>query len=69
MMGSTDAESASTLVIPMAGEGARFVKAGYALPKPFIDVCGAPMISHVLDNLDHKAFDVVLLARTAHLHA
>ncbi|HEX2654701.1 MAG TPA: glycosyltransferase family 2 protein [Xanthobacteraceae bacterium] len=58
-----------TLVIPMAGEGARFVKAGYALPKPFIDVCGMPMISRVLDNLSHKAFDVVLLARTAHLEA
>ncbi len=58
-----------TLVIPMAGEGARFVKAGYVLPKPFIDVCGVPMISRVLDNLDHKAFDVVLLARTAHLEA
>ena len=45
------------------------MKAGYALPKPFIDVCGMPMISRVLDNLNHKAFDVVLLARTAHLEA
>jgi NDP-sugar pyrophosphorylase family protein len=58
-----------TLVIPMAGEGARFVKAGYKLPKPFIDVGGKPMIARVLENLDHKAFDVVLLARTAHLEA
>ena len=33
-----------TLVIPMAGEGARFAKAGYGLPKPFIDVGGKPMI-------------------------
>ena len=58
-----------TMVIPMAGEGARFVKAGYSLPKPFIDVCGKPMIARVLENLDHRRFDVVLLARTAHLEA
>ena len=58
-----------TLVIPMAGEGSRFAKAGYKLPKPFIDVCGKPMIARVLDNLDHKAFDVVLLVRAAHLEA
>ena len=58
-----------TLVIPMAGEGARFVKAGYTLPKPFIDVGGKPMITRVLENLGHEAFDVVLLARRAHLEA
>jgi dTDP-glucose pyrophosphorylase len=58
-----------TMVIPMAGEGARFVKAGYSLPKPFIDVCGKPMTARVLENLDHKQFDVVLMARTAHLDA
>jgi NDP-sugar pyrophosphorylase family protein len=58
-----------TLVVPMAGEGSRFVKVGYKLPKPFIDVGGKPMISRVLDNLDSKNFDVVLLARAAHLKA
>ena len=57
----------TTLVIPMAGEGTRFVKAGYKLPKPFIDVGGKPMIVRVLENLNHKTFNVVLLARTAHL--
>ena len=58
-----------TLVIPMAGEGSRFVKAGYTLPKPFIDVAGKPMISRVLENLDYKNFDVVLLARKSHLES
>ena len=28
------------IVIPMAGAGSRFVKAGYKKPKPFIDVLG-----------------------------
>ena len=39
------------IVIPMAGAGSRFAKAGYKKPKPFIDVLGKPMICHVLDNL------------------
>ena len=56
-----------TLVIPMAGEGARFAKAGYGLPKPFIDVGGKPMIWRVLENLKSDKFDVVLLARKSHL--
>ena len=33
----------------MAGKGSRFAKAGYKTPKPFIDVCGKPMIQVVVD--------------------
>lgn len=40
-----------TIVIPMAGNGSRFVKAGYSDPKPLIPVRGKPMISWVVDNL------------------
>jgi NDP-sugar pyrophosphorylase family protein len=58
-----------TLVIPMAGEGSRFAKAGYKLPKPFIDVCGKPMITRVLENLGHANFETVLLARKSHLES
>ena len=39
------------IVVPMAGEGSRFVKAGYKDPKPFIPVGGKPMIRWVLDNM------------------
>lgn len=39
------------IVIPMAGLGSRFSKAGYDLPKPLIDVCGKPMIEVVVNNL------------------
>ena len=28
------------VLIPMAGEGSRFTKAGYTFPKPLIDVKG-----------------------------
>jgi beta-phosphoglucomutase-like phosphatase (HAD superfamily)/dTDP-glucose pyrophosphorylase len=40
-----------TIVIPMAGNGSRFTKAGYTDPKPLIPVRGKPMISWVVDNL------------------
>ena len=43
------------VVIPMAGLGQRFKKAGYKLPKPFIDVEGMPMIDAVVKNLDIPA--------------
>lgn len=39
------------IVIPMAGRGSRFAKAGYDLPKPLIDVNGKPMIERVINNV------------------
>lgn len=54
------------IVIPMAGAGSRFAKAGYKKPKPFIDVLGKPMICHVLDNLDMLDAKFILLARKEH---
>ena len=57
------------IVIPMAGAGSRFAKAGYAKPKPFIDVLGKPMICHVLDNLNMPNAQFILLARREHYEA
>ncbi len=42
------------IVIPMAGRGSRFAKAGYKLPKPLIDVHGKPMIEYVTKNIRPK---------------
>lgn len=39
------------IVIPMAGRGSRFAEAGYAMPKPLIDVFGHPMIEYVTKNI------------------
>lgn len=39
------------IVIPMAGRGSRFAKAGYKMPKPLIDVHGRYMIEYVTQNL------------------
>lgn len=54
------------IVIPMAGAGSRFTKAGYKKPKPFINVLGKPMICHVLDNLKIENAKFILLIRTEH---
>ncbi len=39
-------------VIPMAGHGSRFVKAGYTTPKPLIEVLGEPMIKWAMKSFD-----------------
>ena len=39
------------IVIPMAGRGSRFTKAGYLLPKPLLPVHGRSMIEVVIENL------------------
>jgi HAD superfamily hydrolase (TIGR01509 family) len=39
------------VLIPMAGAGNRFKKAGYTFPKPLIDIRGKPMIQVVVENL------------------
>lgn len=43
------------ILIPMAGAGSRFEKAGYTFPKPLIDVKGKPMIQVVVENLNIDA--------------
>jgi len=55
------------IVIPMAGEGSRFVKKGYKTPKPFVDVAGQPMITRVLDNLYYPGVNFILIARKEHM--
>lgn len=57
------------IVIPMAGAGSRFVKAGYKDPKPFIDMLGKTMIERVLDNLKYPNARYILIARKEHIEA
>jgi HAD superfamily hydrolase (TIGR01509 family) len=50
------------IVIPMAGEGKSFERAGFTFPKPLIDIQGKPMIQRVVENInaDAKFIFVVL---------
>lgn len=57
------------VVIPMAGQGSRFVNAGYKTPKPFIEINGVTLIELVLKNLQIKDARYILLARSEHLES
>ncbi len=54
------------LIIPMSGQGSRFVRAGYLTPKPLIVVDGKPIIAHVLDIFPDEE-DVLFLCSKTHL--
>lgn len=51
------------VLIPMAGQGSRFARAGYARPKPLIDVKGKPMIQRVVENLGVRANYIFVVQR------
>jgi NDP-sugar pyrophosphorylase family protein len=54
------------IVIPMAGRGDRFIRAGYTNIKPLIEVDGAPIIQHVI-NLFPGETDFVFICAQDHL--
>ena len=53
------------VLIPMAGAGSRFEKAGYTFPKPLIEVNGEPMIQVVVNNLNMDA-NHIFIAQKKH---
>lgn len=53
------------VLIPMAGAGSRFEKAGYTFPKPLIEVNGKPMIQVVVENLNIDA-NFIYVVQKAH---
>ena len=52
------------VLIPMAGAGSRFEKAGYTFPKPLIDVKGEPMIKLVTENLNLDANFIYIVQKS-----
>ena len=52
------------ILIPMAGAGSRFEKAGYTFPKPLIEVKSKPMIQVVVENLNIKANYVYVVQKS-----
>lgn len=53
------------IVVPMAGMGSRFSKAGYIDIKPLIPIHGRPMISHVIDSVGLEG-DWVFIVQKEH---
>lgn len=52
------------VLIPMAGAGSRFEKAGYTFPKPLIEVNGKPMIQVVVENLNLDANYIYIVQKS-----
>jgi HAD superfamily hydrolase (TIGR01509 family) len=52
------------ILIPMAGAGSRFEKAGYTFPKPLIEVNGKPMIQTVIENLNIDANYIFIVQKS-----
>lgn len=52
------------VLIPMAGAGSRFEKAGYTFPKPLIDVNNEPMIKVVSENLNVEANFIYIVQKS-----
>jgi NDP-sugar pyrophosphorylase family protein len=64
---ATAAVSDTRVIIPAAGAGSRFARAGWAAPKPFIDVAGQPMLEHVIANVTPAGAQTTLLLRRDHI--
>jgi len=56
------------IVVPMSGEGKRFVERGFSFPKPLIEIAGKPMIEIVVRNLTPaEPHEFIFLCREEHL--
>lgn len=60
-------DSRLNVVIPMAGAGSRFMKAGFRAIKPLIDVLGKPMIQRVIENLNLVTSRHIFLCQQRHI--
>ena len=40
------------IIMPMAGEGSRFMKEGWTTPKPLIKLNGRELFLHAIDSID-----------------
>ena len=52
------------VIVPMAGAGSRFEKAGYTFPKPLIDVQGKPMIQLVVESTNIEATFIYIVQKS-----
>ena len=55
------------VLIPLAGAGSRFFKAGYTDPKPLIDVAGKPMIQRVIENINMPDSEHIFIVQKPHI--
>lgn len=54
------------IIVPMSGFGERFRRAGYAVPKPLIEIEGKPIVAHVIDLFPGET-DFLFICNQDHL--
>lgn len=60
------AEFTVKIIVPMSGFGERFRRAGYAVPKPLIEIDGKPIIAHVIEMFPGET-DFLFVCNQQHL--
>ena len=55
------------IIVPMSGFGERFRRAGYALPKPLIEIDGKPIVAHVINMFPGES-DFIFICNQEHLN-
>ena len=54
------------IIVPMAGVGDRFIKAGYVDPKPLIEVNGKKIIEYIIEMFDIENDEFVFVINQHH---
>lgn len=54
------------VLIPMSGEGRRFINYGYTTPKPLIEVDGKPIIQHIVNQFDPENDEFIFICNEKH---
>lgn len=55
------------VIVPMAGNGSRFMEGGVTVPKPFIMIDGLPMFFHAIKNFLKYDCHFVFIVKDTHL--
>lgn len=55
------------IIVPMSGFGERFRRAGYAIPKPLIEIDGKPIVAHVIDMFPGES-NFIFICNQEHLN-
>ena len=56
------------VVMPMAGEGSRFTKAGWTTPKPLIELNGQPLFKHAISSVAAEGIEMKYSFIVRHEH-
>ena len=57
----------TNLLLPIAGNGQRFIDAGYKLPKPLIEIDGKTILDRSLESVNTDNCNLIFIIREDHV--